>query len=96
MSTEIFLILALAILVLIFLVKSLLVVQENQRVVVIKLGRIERVLGPGLCFVLPFVDIPVLVDLDAHVSNWPALSSEELNKQLVLMVRQNPNPKAYR
>jgi regulator of protease activity HflC (stomatin/prohibitin superfamily) len=96
MSIEILLILAFIILVLVLLVKSLLVVQENQRVVVIKLGKIERVLGPGLCFVLPFVDIPVLVNLDAHVSNWPALSSEELNVILISMVRQNPNPKAYR
>ena len=96
MSTEIFLILALTIPVLVLLVKSLLVVQENQRVVVIKLGQIERVLGPGLCFVLPFVDIPVLVNLDAHIPNWPALSSEELNVILISMVRQNPNPKAYR
>lgn len=95
MSTETFLILALAIPVLIFMVKSLLVVQENQRVVIIKLGRIERVMGPGLCFVLPFVDIAVLVNLDVHIPNWPVLSSEELNKQLVSMVRQNPNPKAY-
>lgn len=96
MSTEIFLILALTILVLVLLVKSLLVVQENQRVVVIKLGRIERVLGPGLCFVLPFVDIPVLVNLDAHISNWPVLSSEKLNEILISTVRQNPNPKAYK
>jgi regulator of protease activity HflC (stomatin/prohibitin superfamily) len=77
-------------------VKSLIVVQENQRVVVIKLGKIERVLGPGLCFVLPFVDIPVLVNLDAHISNWPVLSSEKLNEILISMIRQNPNPKAYR
>jgi regulator of protease activity HflC (stomatin/prohibitin superfamily) len=96
MSTEIFLILALTILVLVLLVKSLLVVQENQRVVVIKLGKIERVLGPGLCFVLPFVDIPVLVNLDAHISNWSVLSSEKLNEILISVVRQNPNPKAYR
>jgi regulator of protease activity HflC (stomatin/prohibitin superfamily) len=96
MSTEIFKILAFIILILGLLVKSLLVVQENQRVVVIKQGKIDRVIGPGLFFVLPFVDIAVLVNLDTHISNWQALSPEKLNEKLISLVRQNPNPKAYR
>ncbi|BCU69324.1 slipin family protein [Stygiolobus caldivivus] len=53
----------LLIIVIILLVLSLRVVAEWQKAVVLRLGRVLGVKGPGLIFLIPFVDKPLLVDL---------------------------------
>ncbi len=42
---------------------SIRVVREYERVVIFRLGRAIGVKGPGLIFLIPFIDIPVKVDL---------------------------------
>ncbi len=42
---------------------SIRVVREYERIVVFRLGRAIGVKGPGLIFLIPFIDVPVKVDL---------------------------------
>jgi regulator of protease activity HflC (stomatin/prohibitin superfamily) len=53
----------LLIIVIILLALSLRVVAEWQRAVVLRLGRVLGVKGPGIITLIPFVDKPLLVDL---------------------------------
>ncbi|BFH72605.1 slipin family protein [Sulfurisphaera javensis] len=53
----------LIIIILIFLAMSFRVVAEWQRAVVLRLGRVLGVKGPGIIFLIPFVDRPLVVDL---------------------------------
>ncbi len=46
-----------------FLNASIRVVREYERVVVFRLGRVIGVKGPGIVFLIPFIDRPVKVDL---------------------------------
>jgi len=59
--------LILAIVIIIFLAilirASIRVVREYERIVVFRLGRAIGVKGPGLVFLIPFIDVPVKVDL---------------------------------
>lgn len=61
-STVIGLVLLL-IIILIFLGMSLRLVKEWERAVVLRLGRILGVKGPGIIFLIPFIDRPIIVDL---------------------------------
>jgi regulator of protease activity HflC (stomatin/prohibitin superfamily) len=53
----------LLIVVLVFVGLSFRIVKEWQRAVVLRLGRVLGVKGPGIIFLIPFVDRPVVVDL---------------------------------
>lgn len=53
----------LLIIVLVFVGLSFRIVKEWQRAVVLRLGRVLGVKGPGIIFLIPFVDRPVIVDL---------------------------------
>lgn len=55
-----------------FIVSSLRIVQEYERIVVFRLGRVlERAKGPGIILLIPFVDRPVRVDLREYVIEIP-------------------------
>ncbi len=60
---QILVILLIFIIVITILYNSIRVVREYERVVVFRLGRAIGVKGPGLIFLIPFIDRPVLVDL---------------------------------
>lgn len=53
----------LLVIVIILLALSLRVIAEWQRAVVLRLGRVLGVKGPGLIFLIPFVDKPIVIDL---------------------------------
>lgn len=53
----------LLVIIIIFLALSLRVIAEWQRAVVLRLGRVLGVKGPGLIFLIPFVDKPIVIDL---------------------------------
>ena len=53
----------LLVIIIILLAMSLRVVAEWQRAVVLRLGRVLGVKGPGLILLIPFVDKPLLVDM---------------------------------
>lgn len=55
-----------------FIVSSLRIVQEYERIVVFRLGRVlERAKGPGIILLIPFIDRPVRVDLREYVIEIP-------------------------
>mgnify|MGYP001615413472 CR=1 FL=1 len=63
MQTEVVLGILAALLVVAFLFASIRVVREYERVVAFRLGRLRGALGPGLVFMLPFLDKLIRVDL---------------------------------
>jgi regulator of protease activity HflC (stomatin/prohibitin superfamily) len=60
-----------ALLVFAFLAMSVRVVREYERAVVFRLGRLLGVRGPGLFFLIPFIDSMVKVDLRVVVADVP-------------------------
>src|SRR5205085_480173 len=61
--------------IIILLVTSVRVVPEYQRLVVLRLGRVMGVKGPGLVLLLPFIDSPRSVDLREQVREIPHQTS---------------------
>ncbi len=55
--------LVIVIVLVLFLNAAIRVVREYERVVVFRLGRVIGVKGPGIVFLIPFIDRPVKVDL---------------------------------
>ena len=59
-------------LVAVILFSAIRIVPEYQRLVVLRLGRyVGKERGPGLVFVIPLVDIPIMVDLRETVQEIP-------------------------
>lgn len=54
------------------------VVPESQRLVVMRLGTYVGLRGPGIVFVLPFMDRVTRVSLDRDIPGWRGLSDEAL------------------
>ncbi|NLE97545.1 MAG: slipin family protein [Propionibacterium sp.] len=63
MPPEVILIILAVIFLLVFLFASIKVIREYERAVTFRLGRLRGPLGPGLIFILPFLDKMVRVDL---------------------------------
>ena len=62
--------------------KSCAVVKEDERLVVLRLGQLLGVRGPGLNIILPFIDRAIRVKVD-RIAGWKGLSEGELQKKLV-------------
>ncbi|MGA9751533.1 MAG: SPFH domain-containing protein [Acidobacteriota bacterium] len=67
-----------AVILAILLARSVVVVRENERIALFRLGRLAGVLGPGLHWGLPGVDRVVRVNLDEALPGWRALSEEQI------------------
>ena len=61
----------LLIIIIIFIAMSFRVVREWERAVVLRLGRFLRTKGPGIIFLIPFVDRPIIVDLRINTVDVP-------------------------
>ncbi len=59
------------IIILIIIAYSIRVIREYQRAVVFRLGRLLGAKGPGLIFLVPIIDRPVIVDLRVITLNVP-------------------------
>jgi regulator of protease activity HflC (stomatin/prohibitin superfamily) len=62
--------------------------RDPERLVVFRLGRIQRLAGPGITWLLPFADMGWRVDLDKMVPDWRSLSNDELLSRLVELAKQ--------
>jgi regulator of protease activity HflC (stomatin/prohibitin superfamily) len=72
LSTSACVLLLLVGLIVVFLVSAIRIVPEYQRLVVLRLGRyVGKERGPGLVFVIPIVDKPIMVDLRETVQEIP-------------------------
>lgn len=64
------------------LMLSLKIINENQRGVLFRLGRFEKVIGPGLVFTLPSLDRLLKIDLNEKVPGWQGLSADQLDAKV--------------
>jgi regulator of protease activity HflC (stomatin/prohibitin superfamily) len=68
--------------VLIFVVLSVRVVGEHERLVIERLGVFIGIRGPGMVWVLPFLDKATRINLDRDIPNWRSLSTEQLAPEI--------------
>ena len=74
--------LILALVGLVLIVLSVRIVREQERLVILRFGRVIGIRGPGLVWILPFVDKATRITLDRDVPNWQSLSPEQLAKEI--------------
>ena len=86
----------LVLVVVVTLAKSFCIVKEDQRLVLVKLGQINQVKGPGLNIVAPYVSTPIVIELETHLPGWKRFSETQIEEKLIAMVRENPDPKLYK
>ena len=60
--------------------KSLVVAKEDERLVVLRFGKLLGVYGPGLSIVIPFLDRVVRVKVET-IAGWRELSEGELRER---------------
>jgi regulator of protease activity HflC (stomatin/prohibitin superfamily) len=61
---------------------NLRIVHEGERIVVFRLGRYHRILGPGLNLIVWGVDAAQRVVLDDRLPDWRAMSEQQLATRL--------------
>jgi len=96
MNIELLLFLMFFLLTVVISAKSIFMVQENQRLVVLRFGKLFKTIGPGICMVVPFTDFAVLVELNQYVPGWQKMTEEDLCIKVAGLVKENPDPKAFK
>jgi len=69
---------------------SVKILRDHERVAVLRLGQFVRVGGPGLVFLIPFVDKGEKINLNKDIPNWQALSKLELDEKIKSIVLNKP------
>ncbi len=67
---------------LIFLLLSVRVVPEGERLGVVRLGRFVGMRGPGVVFIIPMVDRAVRIDLQRDIPSWRSMPTEALEREV--------------
>ncbi len=70
----------------IFLFQSLKILREDERMVVFRLGRFLKLVGPGWVWLIPFIDKGVKVNLNKDIPGWQVLSKIELEERIKAFV----------
>ena len=82
------------ILAVVILAASIKVAKEFERIVVFRLGRFFKIVGPGLILLIPGVDKGVRVNLKEKIPEWQTLSQKALEERIKRYVlyesRANP------
>ncbi len=60
---------------------------DGARLVVVRLGQPLRIDGPGIRFILPFLDRIHRVDLDSTLPEWRSLAEAEIEQRLLHLAR---------
>jgi regulator of protease activity HflC (stomatin/prohibitin superfamily) len=68
--------------VLVLIGMSVRVVPEREKLAVLRLDRFIGTRGPGIIWILPFVEKAIRFDLDRDVPDWRSLSSEQLAREI--------------
>ncbi len=66
----------------ILLSRSIKILKENERLVVLRAGRFFKIAGPGMVLIIPFIDRGIRVNRDRDIPGWQALSPLELEEKL--------------
>ena len=74
----------------IIIVISLRTLREDERLVIIRLGRLFKVTGPGIVVTIPFVDRGIRVNLSRDLPGWQGLSKIELDEKIKAFVLSKP------
>jgi regulator of protease activity HflC (stomatin/prohibitin superfamily) len=68
---------------------SIKIVREDQRMVVLRIGRFLRVAGPGLVWLIPVIDRGVKINLTRDFPGWQALPKIELEEKIKASIVDN-------
>ena len=74
----------------VLLAKSVKILREDQRGVIFRFGGILRIAGPGIIFILPFVDKFQKIDLNEFLPEWRTLPGEVLEEKMKSMAVNGP------
>jgi len=70
-ANALWIVLALLFLLIVWKGDVLLMLEEYQRAVIMRFGKVKRVGGPGWCIVIPFIEKPTVVDLRTQTIDVP-------------------------
>jgi regulator of protease activity HflC (stomatin/prohibitin superfamily) len=62
--------------------RGLRMVRENERLVILRLGRYVGVRGPGLVVMVPVIDLSMRVALDKEIPGWRGMTPEGLERAI--------------
>ena len=66
----------------IILALSIKLLRGDERMVVLRLGRFLKVVGPGLVWLIPIIDKGIKVNLSKQFPGWQVLSKTELEEKV--------------
>jgi regulator of protease activity HflC (stomatin/prohibitin superfamily) len=69
---------------------SLKILREDERLVIIRLGRFLKIAGPGIVMILPWIDRGIRVNLNRDLPGWQGLPEVELNEKIKAFVLSQP------
>ncbi len=70
----------------IIIIISLKILREDERLVIIRLGRFFKITGPGIVVILPLIDRDIRVNFDTDLPGWQHLSKVELDQKMKAFV----------
>ena len=72
------------------IILSLKTLREDERLVIIRLGRFFKIAGPGIVMILPLIDRGIRVNLNRDLPDWQGLSKIELEEKIKASVLSKP------
>jgi regulator of protease activity HflC (stomatin/prohibitin superfamily) len=66
------------------------ILRETERGGIFRLGRFQRVTGPGLVLLVPLVDQLAVVDLDRTLPEWREVAAHELDAMIEFVITHYP------
>lgn len=72
------------------IILSLKTLREDERLVIIRLGRFFKIAGPGIVVILPLVDRGIRVNLNRDLPGCQGLSKIELEEKIKASVLSKP------
>ncbi len=74
----------------VIVILSLKTLREDERLVIIRLGRFFKIAGPGIVMILPWIDRGMRVNLSRDLPGWQGLSKMELDEKIKAFVLGKP------
>jgi len=65
--------------------------REDERLVIIRLGRFFKIMGPGIAVILPLIDRGIRVNMSRDLPGWQGLSKIELDEKIKALVFSRPS-----
>ncbi len=64
------------------------VLREHERAVIFRLGMSLGTRGPGIIYVIPFIDRMIRVNLNKQVPGWHGILNDDLNQRVQKLVSE--------